>query len=153
MSRAILLMAACIAMAACEKKPAAPPATAEASTADAPPATDKKTAADSAARGVEGDAASVWVEMIGMWAPEGACGDHTREWRLESEAFHLYETHCEIARLEMLANGVRAVAHCSVEGDDDRVEDAFKFVRRADATLSVINEANEAATDGLQLCD
>jgi hypothetical protein len=57
-----------------------------------------------------------------------------------------------IMRLEMLRNGVRAIAHCSVEGDDDRVEDAFKFIRREDASLSVVIEANGAVTDGLQMC-
>jgi hypothetical protein len=107
---------------------------------------------DPAAQPIEGDAASAWVEMMGVWAPAGACGDYTQEWRIEGEAFHLHEMHCKIERLELLQNGVRAIAHCSVEGDDDRVEDAFKFIRRPDATLSIVNEANEAKTDGLQMC-
>ena len=101
---------------------------------------------------IAGDASSAWVEMMGVWAPVGACGDYTKEWRIEGEAFHLHEMHCVVHRLELLQNGVRAVAQCSVEGDDDRVEDVFKFVRREDATLSIINEANEAATDGLMMC-
>ncbi len=90
--------------------------------------------------------------MMGVWAQAGQCGDYTKEWRLEGEAFHLHEMHCKIERLELLQNGVRAIAQCSVEGDDDRVEDVFKFIRRPDYTLSIINEANEAATDGLQMC-
>lgn len=118
----------------------------------APTSAEKAPAADRAAEPLEGDASSAWVEMMGVWAPAGACGDYTKEWRLEGEAFHLHEMHCSIARLELLQNGVRAIAHCSVEGDDDRVEDVFKFVRREDATLSIINEANEAVTDGLQMC-
>lgn len=107
---------------------------------------------DAAAQPIDGDAASAWIEMTGVWAPAGQCGDYAQEWRIEPDAFHLHEMHCKIERLEMLRNGVRALAHCSVEGDDDRVEDAFKFVRRADATLSVINETSEASTDGLNMC-
>jgi hypothetical protein len=107
---------------------------------------------DAAAQPVEGDAASAWIEMTGVWAPEGACGDYTQEWRLEPEAFHLHEMHCKIERLEMLANGVRAIAQCAVEGDDDGVEDVYNFVRRPDYSLSIINEASEAATDGLRMC-
>jgi hypothetical protein len=107
---------------------------------------------DAAAAPIEGDPASAWIEMTGAWARKGGCGDYTQEWRLEAEAFHLHEMHCKIERLEMLANGVRAVAHCSVEGDDDRVEDVFDFVRRPDFTLSISNEANEATTDGLVAC-
>lgn len=107
---------------------------------------------DSAAQPIEGDASSTWVELMGVWAPAGACGDYAQEWRIEGEAFHLHEMHCKVERLELLQNGVRAIAHCSVEGDDDRVEDVFKFIRRADATLSIVNEANEAKTDGLQMC-
>ncbi len=126
-------LAALIGLAACEK--AAPTAS-----------------SDPAAAPIEGDASSAWVEMMGVWAPSGACGDYAKEWRIEGEAFHLHEMHCSIERLELLQNGVRAIAHCSVEGDDDRVEDAFKFVRRENATLSIINEANEAATDGLEMC-
>ena len=128
------------ALVACEQSTIAPTTSAESAPADA------------AAQPIEGDASSAWVEMMGVWAPEGACGDYTKEWRLEGEAFHLHEMHCKIERLEMLANGVRAVAQCTVEGDDDRVEDAFKFIRRPDYSLSIINEANEAATDGLQMC-
>ena len=107
---------------------------------------------DAAAQPIDGDAASAWIEMTGAWAPDGACGDYTQEWRIEPDAFHLHEMHCKIERLEMLRNGVRALAHCSVEGDDDRVEDAFKFVRRADATLSIINEANGSEIAGLAPC-
>ena len=132
--RLLFALLICTSLAACTNETGAP-------------------AADPAATPIEGDASSAWVEMTGVWAPDGACGDATREWRLEAETFHLHEMHCKIERLEMLRNGVRAVAHCSVEGDDDRIEDAFKFVRRPDFTLSVINEANDAATDGLVACD
>lgn len=130
--RAALLAAATVA-AACERA--------------------EQPAQDPAAQPIEGEADSAWVEMMGTWAPEGTCGDVTKEWRLEAESFHLFETHCAIERLELLQNGVRAVAHCSVEGDDDRVADAFKFVRRPDYTLSIINEANESSTDGLLPCE
>lgn len=127
MRERLFLLAAFVALGACDRLPFAP----------AP---------------VEGDPASAWIEMTGVWAPEGACGDYTQEWRIEPEAFHRHEMHCGVVRLEMLANGVRAVAHCSVEGDDDRVEDVFDFVRRPDNTLSIRNEANEATTDGLKMC-
>lgn len=128
------------ALAACEQSTIAPTTPAESASADA------------AAQPIEGDASSAWIEMTGVWAPEGACGDYTQEWRLEPEAFHRHETHCRIERLEMLANGVRAIAQCSVEGDDDRVEDAYNFIRRPDYSLSIVDETNEAATDGLQMC-
>jgi hypothetical protein len=146
---AIVLAACLVFVAACERKVAAPAAVPEETGA---PGAEGSAPSDAAAQPIEGDPASAWVEMMGVWAPEGACGDATREWRIEAEAFHLHETHCEIERLELLQNGVRAIAHCAVEGDDDRVEDAFKFVRRPDYTLSIINEANDAATDGLLMC-
>jgi hypothetical protein len=137
-----MLITALAALAACAEEEAAPTA----------PAAARGAPADAAAQPIEGDASSAWVELTGVWAPEGACGDAEREWRIEAEAFHLRETHCKIERLELLRNGVRAIAHCAVEGDDDRIEDAFKFVRREDFTLSIINEANDAATDGLVPC-
>lgn len=98
------------------------------------------------------DAASAWIEMTGVWAPAGACGDYRREWRLEAGAFHHHEMHCAVDRLELLQNGVRALAQCSVEGDDDGTEDAVKFVRRPDFTLSIIDESNDAAADHLVAC-
>jgi hypothetical protein len=149
MIRTMMLAAALAALAACAKKEEVPAA---ATPAAAPPAAEGPAPVDAAAQPIGGDPASAWVEMIGVWAPEGGCGDYTQEWRLEAEAFHLHETHCKIERLEMLANGVRAIARCSVEGDDDRVEDVFSFVRRENATLSIIIEANGAANDGLVAC-
>jgi hypothetical protein len=101
---------------------------------------------------IDGDASSAWVELMGAWAPDGACGDPEREWIIDAEAFHRHEAHCRISRLELLQNGVRAIAHCSIEGDDDRAEEAFKFLRRPDASLSVIIEANDAVIDGLKMC-
>lgn len=131
MTRTMMLIAALAALAACARKEDAP--------------------ADPAAL-IAGDASSAWIEMMGIWAPPGGCGDATIEWRIEAEAFHQYEAHCAVGRLELLQNGVRAIAHCSIEGDDDGVEDAFKFVRREDATLTIINEANGAETTGLAPC-
>ena len=108
--------------------------------------------APAAETAIAGDAASAWIELTGAWAVEGACGDYTQEWRLEAEAFHRHEMHCTIERLELLENGVRAIAQCAVEGDDDRVADVFRFLRQRDSSLSVINEANDAATEGLIAC-
>lgn len=135
--RNMMLAASIVTLAACGQ-----------TKADAAP----DAAADAAAAPIDGDPASAWIEMTGVWAEEGGCGDYTREWRLEPEVFHHHEMHCKIERLQMLQNGVRTEGHCSVEGDDDGVIDAFKFVRRPDFSLSIINEANEAATDGLFLC-
>ena len=140
MHKFFLFLATLFALAACEQSTIAP-------------TSPEKTLADAAAQPIKGDAASAWIEMTGVWAPEGQCGDTTHEWRLEPEAFHRHEMHCAISRLELLQNGVRVIAHCSVEGDDDRVEDAFKFIRRADYTLSIVSEANGAETDGLAPCD
>ena len=121
--------------------------------AEVEPVETKAAIADAAAEPIEGDAASAWIEMTGRWAPAGACGDLTKEWLIEPDAFQLQEMSCKIKRLQLLRNGVRTAGYCMVEGYDDRVEDAFKFVRRDDATLSIINEANGAATDGLVACD
>ena len=140
-----IVMAALIfgALAGCDRLSGA-----ASETEPAPTTSDPVTATAS----TEGEADSEWIELIGVWAPEGQCGDAAKEWRLEPQAFHLNETHCRIDRLELIKGGVRAVAQCSVEGDDDHIPDVFKFVRRPDFTLSVINEANDAATDGLVAC-
>ncbi|MEK7264687.1 MAG: hypothetical protein AAB227_01185 [Pseudomonadota bacterium] len=151
MKRLGLAIAAIFLLAACDKKEAAS-APVAAEIAEAPSiAVEEIVAVDPAAQ-IEGDASSAWVELMGVWAADGACGDYRQEWRLDGEAFHQNEMHCKIERLELLQNGVRAVAQCAIEGDDDQVVDVFKFVRRADATLSIINEANETATDGLLMC-
>ena len=141
LKRKIFLLAALAVFSGCARNEEAPA-----------PAAEEPAPVDAAAEPIEGDAASAWIEMNGVWAPAGGCGDYAREWRLEAEAFHRHEMHCAIVRLEMLQNGVRALAQCSVEGDDDGVEDAFKFVRRPDFTLSIINEANGFAEDGLGVC-
>lgn len=118
----------------------------------APPAEVTAAPSGAAAAPIEGDPASAWIEMTGAWAPDGACGDYSHEWRLEAEEIHHREAHCKIERLELLQNGVRTIAHCSFDGDDDRVEDAFKFIRRNDATLSIVNETNAEEVSGLIPC-
>lgn len=109
-------------------------------------------AIDKAAAPIDGDASFAWARIMGAWAPDGACGDPEQEWIIDAEAFHRHEAHCRISRLELLQNGVRAIAQCSVEGDDDRAEEAFKFVRRPHARLSIVIEANDAVIDGLKMC-
>lgn len=137
---AALLLTASLTLAACEKA-ATPPADA------APSSIEAITAA-----GIEGDASSAWTALTGAWAQPGACGDVRERWLIEADAFHLHETHCPVLGLQLLQNGVRVRSHCSTEGDDDRVEDVFTFDRRPDATLTIVNEANGAATAGLKLC-
>lgn len=115
----------------------------------AAPAGSEPAASQAAAEKAAGDA---WAEIAGVWAAAGQCGDYTQEWIIEGETFHRHEMHCKVARLELIQKGVRAIAHCAVEGDDDGVDDVFKFERQEDATLSIINEANDAVTDGLYRC-
>ncbi len=142
----LIIASATLGLGACGKKTEAP-------AADAAPAASPSAADDPAAQPIEGEADSAWVEMMGTWAQTDACGDYTREWRLEAESFSLHEMHCAISRLELLANGVRALAQCTVEGDNDGVEDAYKFVRQGDFSLTVIQEANGAETTGLFPCE
>ena len=61
--------------------------------------------------------------------------------------------HCPIETLELLQNGVKATAQCAVEGDDDAVADVYYFIRQEDASLTIVQEANNAMTSGLYLCD
>lgn len=143
----LLALAALALLASCEKKSDAPAAATDVAAAGSPET------ADPAAEPIEGDASSAWIEMTGVWAQTGRCGDYTQEWRLEPEAFHHHEMHCAIARLELLANGARALAQCSVEGDDDGVEDAYQFLRQGDASLTIVQEANGAETTGLFMCE
>ena len=89
---------------------------------------------------------------MGAWAPAGGCGDYTQEWRIDAEFFQRGEMFCQVEKLELIKGGVRAISQCVVEGDDDRVADVFQFVRHPDYTLSIRNEANDAATDGLIAC-
>lgn len=108
---------------------------------------------DPAAQPIEGEPDSAWIELMGAWAAAGRCGDDAARWIIEAEAFHLYEMHCAVEKLELLRNGVKATAQCSVEGDDDGVADVFYFIRRQDASLTIVQAANGATTDGLFLCD
>jgi len=138
--RVIAIVAALAALAGCDRIAAA---------VGAAPA-NSEPAADAAA--TEGEASSEWIELMGAWAPAGACGDVAQEWRIDAEFFQRGEMFCRIEKLELIKGGVRAISQCVVEGDDDHVADVFQFVRRPDYTLSVVNEANDAATDGLVAC-
>lgn len=149
MIRMMLPALAIAALAACTKKEEVPVAP---SSDKNPTVAEEPAPVDAAARPIEGDPASAWVELMGVWAPPGACDDDLQRWVIEAEAFHLYEMHCPIKSLELLQNGVRAKSDCVAEGFDDGVEDVFSFVRREDATLSIIMEANGAANDGLVAC-
>ncbi len=142
----IPLIIACIAAAAaCEKKPApaaapiADPAAEEVVIADEP--------ADPAAA-----AAETYARLEGSWAETGQCPDYEVRWEIEAQAFQRHEMRCEIDRFEPLTTGVRAISHCTVEGDNDNVADSFHFVREPDGSLTIVNEANETRTTGLYPC-
>lgn len=145
--RMIVLLAAAAAIAACGKKEAADAAAPREAavisqpTFSGPPSEEAEASADTA-----------WIELMGEWAPKGACADDTQKWIVEARAFHHYEMHCAVASIELLENGVKASADCSVEGDNDGVPDVFDFIRRPDATLTVVQTANGAKTEGLVPC-
>ena len=102
---------------------------------------------------IEGEPDSAWVEMMGVWAESGRCGDDLGRWIIEGEAFHLYEMHCAVEKLELLRNGVKATAQCTVEGDNDGVADIYWFLRQGDGSLSIVQDDNAAMTTGLFLCE
>ncbi len=142
--RKTLLIACLAVVAACEKKPVAEavisePATEEAAAEEAP--------ADPAAA-----AAETYARLEGSWAETGQCPDYQARWEIEPQAFQRFEMRCEIERIEPLAVGVRAISQCAVEGDNDAVADHFHFIREADGSLTIVNEANEARTTGLYPC-
>ena len=144
----LIIAAALLALAACGKKEAAP--------AEAAPdglAEEASPLADPAAAPIEGDPASAWVELMGVWAERGRCEDDLGRWIIEAEAFHLYEMHCAIEKLDLLQNGVKATAQCTIEGDNDGVADVYWFLRQGDASLTIVQEANNAMTTGLFLCE
>jgi hypothetical protein len=148
--RMIAILALAAASAACggEKKAAKAPA------ADAPTtaAASQPTVSGPASDDAEASADTAWIELMGEWAPEGACGDYMRMWIIEASAFHLYEMHCAVGSIALDGDGVRAVADCTVEGDDDGVDDVYTFERRKDATLTISQIANGAKTEGLVAC-
>lgn len=106
-----------------------------------------------AAQLIDGDPASAWIELTGVWARKGFCDDDAERWVLESQSFSLYEMHCPIEKLQMLENGVKATSHCTVEGDDDGIEDAFYFIRQPDTSLTIVQGENNSVTGDLYSCD
>jgi hypothetical protein len=143
--RTLMIIASIAALAACDKKPAveaaaaADPAAGEAAAEEAP--------ADPAAA-----AAETYARLEGSWAESGQCPDYQVRWEIEAGAFQRHEMRCEIERIEPLAVGVRAISQCTVEGDNDNVADNFHFIREPDGSLTIVNEANEARTEGLYPC-
>jgi len=143
-----IIAALALALAACGKKTESP------ASDGAPAASEAATPlSDPAATPIEGDPASAWVELMGAWAETGRCDDDMSRWIIEGEAFHLYEMHCAIEKLDLLQNGVKATAQCTVEGDNDGVADVFWFLRQGDGSLTIVQEANNAMTTGLFLCE
>ncbi|NWG72672.1 MAG: hypothetical protein HXY23_13860 [Parvularculaceae bacterium] len=108
---------------------------------------------DPAAEPIEGDASSAWVEMMGVWAETGRCADDTGRWIIEAEAFHLYEMHCAIEKLDLLKNGVKATAQCTIEGDNDGVADVYYFLRQGDGSITIAAEGSMSMNAGLFLCE
>jgi hypothetical protein len=143
--RKTMTIAAIALMAACGKQePAAEAAAVEPAAEDAAPA---EPAVDPATA-----AAETYARLEGSWAETGQCADYQVRWEIEPQAFQLFEMRCEIERFEPLSAGVRAIAQCTVEGDNDNVADYFHFIREPDGSLTIVNEANEARTTGLYPC-
>lgn len=146
--RAFLIAAAALALASCGKNESAD---AGASGPDA--AAEASPLSDPAAQPIKGEPDSAWIELMGAWAETGRCDDDLGRWVIEAEAFHLYEMHCPVDKLELLRNGVKATAQCTVEGDNDGVADVFWFLRQGDGSLTIVQDANGAMTTGLFLCE
>jgi hypothetical protein len=144
--KTIVAVMALAALIACGKEAATSSESAAAPKAPEP-------SADPAAAPIEGEADSAWIELMGVWAPTGACQVDRERWIIEAERFSLYEMHCAIESLQLLQNGVRATAQCAVEGDDDGLPDIFSFLRQGDGSLTVVQEANGAMTTGLFPCE
>lgn len=142
--RALILGLLTVAVSACEKKEAAAPVVIDPVAEDA--------AAEAAAPDPAAAAAETYARLEGSWAETGQCADYQVRWELEPQAFQLFEMRCEIDRFEPLAAGFRAVAQCTVEGDNDNVADNFQFIREPDRSLTIVNEANGARTEGLYPC-
>lgn len=146
--RAFLIAAVALVLAACGKKESA------GAGADGPDAVaEASPLSDPAAQPLDGDPDSAWIELMGAWAETGRCDDDLGRWVIEAEAFHLYEMHCPVDKLELLRNGVKATAQCTVEGYNDGVADVFWFLRQGDGSLTIVQEANGAMTTGLFLCE
>ncbi len=133
-----------VAAAACEKKEAPAPAAVESAAAE--PVVEAAPADPSIA------AAEAYARLEGSWAETGQCADYQVRWEIEPQAFQLFEMRCEIERFEPAAPGVRAVAQCAVEGDNDNVADNFQFLREPDRSLTIVNEASGVRTEGLYPC-
>lgn len=146
----IIAAAGVLALTACEKK-ADGPAAESAPTADA--GRSSSPLDDPAAAPIEGEPDSAWIELMGAWAETGRCDDDLGRWIIEAEAFHLYEMHCPVDKLELLRNGVKATAQCTAEGYNDGVADVFWFLRQGDGSLTIVQGANGAMTTGLFLCE
>lgn len=142
--RKVLLGLLAAASAACEKKEAPAPEIVDPA---AEAVVEEEAAPDPAAA-----AAESYARLEGSWAETGQCADYQLRWEIEPQAFQLFEMRCEIERFEPLNAGVRALAQCTVEGDNDNVADAFHFIREADGSLTIVNETNEARNEGLYPC-
>lgn len=144
----MIMAFAAVALAACGAKNKAQ----EAEAAGAPAAASQPTVSGPPSDDAEASADTAWIELLGVWAPKDSCGDDAQKWIIEAQAFHLYEMHCAVNSIALAENGVRAVGDCSVEGDDDGVDDVYTFTRQKDATLTITAEANGAKTEGLVPC-
>lgn len=143
--RKTLLIACLVMVAACEKKEAGAPAVVSDPAAE-------EVLADDAPADPAAAAAETYARLEGSWAETGQCQDYEVRWEIEAQAFQRFEMRCEIERIEPLALGVRAIAQCTVEGDNDNAADNFHFIREPDGSLTIVNEANEARTTGLYPC-
>lgn len=133
-----------VAAAACGKKEAPAPAAVDPAAAE--PVVEAAPVDPSIA------AAETYARLEGSWAETGSCADYQVRWEIEPQAFQQFEMRCEIERFEPAAPGVRAIAQCTVEGDNDNVADSFQFLREPDRSLTIVNEANGARNEGLYPC-
>jgi hypothetical protein len=133
-----------VAAAACGEKEAAAPVVAD-------PA-ETEIAAETPAADPAVAAAETYARLEGSWAETGQCADYQVRWEIEPQAFQLFEMRCAVDRFEPVDAGVRAVAQCTVEGDNDNVPDNFQFLREPDRSLTIVNESNGARTEGLYPC-
>jgi hypothetical protein len=120
------LLVAALALAACGREGAAPVP---------------------AGAGAEGEAVRRYVEVLGVWAQRGACGDRDAEWAIDESAFGLGAMNCSVETLETTGEGVRAGARC-----DGRALEHVEFVRENDATLTIFLESSRAMYSGLERC-
>lgn len=115
----------------------------------APPPADLNYSADSPL--VAGEAQSFWRQLKGVWI-----GKNSHTWRIRRTTFHVADMHCGVQALRAAGpDAVEVLAHCNVEGYDDRKEDRFKFSLSDNGTLTgrVLGPSDGSEAFDLKRCD